>query len=68
MVGEQPLRSSFCGRWPSAASLVRAGLVGMRLLLDVCGFSLVLARGWHEPDEPDRIAMKARRFAFSPGR
>jgi hypothetical protein len=41
------LRSSFCGRWPPAAFLVTAGLLGTWLLLDVCSFRPVLAHGWH---------------------
>lgn len=44
------LRSSFFGLWPPVDFLVRAALLGVWLLLDVCGFRPVLARGWHEGD------------------
>jgi hypothetical protein len=44
---DQPLRRSFHGRRPTATFLVRAGLLIVWLHLNVSGFRLVLARGWH---------------------
>ena len=53
-VGENPSgwshahgRRQFHNRWPTAASLVRAGFLVVWLQLSVSGFRLVLARSWH---------------------
>jgi hypothetical protein len=44
---DQLLRSSFRGQRPTAAFLVRAGLLVVWLQRNVSGFRSVLARGWH---------------------
>jgi hypothetical protein len=46
-LGDLPLTRSFHDRRSTAAFLVRAGLLIAWLQLNVSGFRLVLARGWH---------------------
>jgi hypothetical protein len=47
---DRPLTRSSQGAWPTAAILVRAGLLIVLVPLNVRGFWLVLARGWHATD------------------
>jgi hypothetical protein len=49
-----PLFRSFHGRRPPAVPLVGVGLLAVWILLDVPGFRLVLARGWHGARPPMR--------------
>jgi hypothetical protein len=44
----------------TVAFLVRTGFLVVLVLLDVCGFRLVLARGWHGPRCPMRNPLPGR--------
>jgi hypothetical protein len=44
---ELPLRRSFRGGWSAGVFLVRMGFLVEVVLLDVCRYRPVLARGWH---------------------
>lgn len=57
---DQALTGSFCGQWSPNAFLVTAGLLGIWLVLDVCDFRPVLARGWHTAASSSRIVGTCR--------
>ena len=46
---------SIQGRNSTAAMLARAGFIVVLVLVNVSGFRLVLARGWHERMERGRV-------------
>src|SRR5262249_40656332 len=56
---------SIPGRDSTAAMLVRAGFVVVLVLVNVSGFRLVLARGWHGPTPPYQgMPSQAHAFAY----
>jgi len=59
------LTMSIPGRDSTAAMLVRAGFVVVLVLVNVSGFRLVLARGWHGPTLPYQgMPSQAHAFAY----